>query len=158
MRLYVAGPMTGYPHFNIPAFDAMAAELRANGHEVISPAELDDPDDRAAALASPDGSALHYGSDALRKQTWGDFLARDVKLLADDGIEGVVVLPGWNHSRGALLETYVARMLCGIGIYRWTKSGLTRIRLLELGKAWLQKTDISFASPAEEPIYEAVLR
>lgn len=115
MKLYTAGPMSGLPQFNYPAFIKVAERLRSNGHEVVSPAELDDPDDRAAALASPDGHMLAY-TGATRK-TWGDFLARDVKLLADDGIEGIVVLPGWERSRGARLETFVGHALCGLPVY-----------------------------------------
>lgn len=114
MKLYTAGPMTGIPQFNYPAFIKAAEDLRALGHEVISPAELDDPADRAAALASPNGLMSEFNSAS--SQTWGDFLARDVKLLADDGIEAIVVLPGWKQSRGARLETFVAYM-CGLPIY-----------------------------------------
>jgi len=39
MKLYLAGPMRGYPEFNHPAFHAAAAELRASGHAVFNPAE-----------------------------------------------------------------------------------------------------------------------
>lgn len=115
MRVYIAGPMTGIPQFNFPAFDAAARDLRAVGLDVVSPAELDDPVDRAAALQSPDGSALSYGNGV--KKTWGEFLARDVKLLSDDGIEGVYVLPGWRKSRGARLETFVAKAMNGLPIF-----------------------------------------
>ena len=41
MRIYVAGPMRGFPLYNFPAFDAAAAELRRHGHTVISPADHD---------------------------------------------------------------------------------------------------------------------
>lgn len=112
MRLYIAGPMTGIPHFNIPAFDHAAEVLRAAGHDVVSPAELDDPEDREAAYASPDGSEVHYDTG----KTWGDFLARDVKLIADGGIDGIVCLPGWENSKGARLETFVGR-ICGLSIW-----------------------------------------
>lgn len=30
-RVYIAGPMTGLPEFNYPAFNACAADLRAKG-------------------------------------------------------------------------------------------------------------------------------
>ncbi|MBA3583914.1 MAG: DUF4406 domain-containing protein [Gemmatimonadetes bacterium] len=150
MHIYTAGPMTHLPQFNFPAFDAMAANLRAYGHEVISPAELDNPEDRAAALASPDGSHLDYGNGV--KATWGDFLARDVKLLADGGIEAVVVLAGWERSRGARLETFVANALCGLPIYEFRFSHghqynvLTEVPYLSLVRAWADKSDISFHS------------
>lgn len=113
-HLYIAGPMTGIPQFNFPTFDTAAEHLRSLGFEIQSPAELDDPETREAALASPDGAP---GSGAANDETWGDFLSRDVKLIADV-VEGVAVLPGWETSRGARLETFVAR-LCGKPVYEY---------------------------------------
>ncbi len=134
--VYMAGPMTGLPQFNFPAFDALAASLRSAGYAVISPSELDDPEDRAAALASPDG--YMHGGHHMNK-TWGDFLARDVKLIADGPIDGIVILPRWETSRGARLETFVGRMLCGKAVYRWdaTYEVLRKVSMLELAKGWL---------------------
>lgn len=108
MKWYLAGPMSGIPQFNIPLFDKATAALRAGGLDVISPAELDNEETRAAALASPDGSP---GSGTTNGETWGDFLARDVKLVADE-VGGIIFLPGWHRSRGARLEAFVG-LLCG---------------------------------------------
>ena len=41
MTCYIAGPMTGYPRFNFDAFDAARDDLRSDGYDVISPADLD---------------------------------------------------------------------------------------------------------------------
>lgn len=103
-RFYLCGPMSGIPGFNIPLFDEAAEKLRKTGLTIVSPAELDDPAVRADCLASPmgDHNAMHG--------TWADFLARDVKVIAD-GVEGLVLLPGWEQSRGARLEVFVA-LLC----------------------------------------------
>lgn len=116
MKVYLAGPMTHVPQFNIPAFDAAAKDLRVVGHEVVSPAELDDPETRAISLASPDGNPDTLTSHG---KTWGQFLARDVQLIADGGIEVVYVLPGWGDSRGARLETFVAKAMCGLPIFEY---------------------------------------
>lgn len=109
MKFYLAGPMSGLPQFNFPAFDAAASLLRELGHEIVSPAELDDEDTRADALASPDGRPTQR--DKVNGHTWGDFLSRDVKIVADK-VQGIVFLPGWDKSRGARLEAFVG-ILCG---------------------------------------------
>lgn len=104
MKVYLCGPMTGIPQFNFPLFDKVAHNLRLAGYQVVSPAEMDDPKTRKAAMASVDGAP---GSGSSNGETWGDFLARDVKLLSDGGIEAIVLLPNWWQSRGATLETTV---------------------------------------------------
>lgn len=96
IKAYLAGPMSGLPQQNFPAFDIAAKTLRADGWEIVSPAELDDSVDREIAM-----------TDAPARKSWGDFLARDVKLLADTGIEAIVFLQGWTDSRGARLEATV---------------------------------------------------
>jgi hypothetical protein len=135
MRVYTAGPMTHYPQFNFPKFIALAAKLRAAGYEVVSPAELDNEADRARAMASPDGSPIHYESG----MTHGDFLARDVKIIADGGIEAIVVLPGWERSKGALWETFCGH-LNGLPVYRDMFNGpepmLVRVDITTLANAW----------------------
>ena len=78
MKWYLAGPMSGIPQSNFPAFDAAAKHLRDLGHDIVSPAELDDEETRANSLAN-----------LPTKQTWGDFLARDVKIVADQ-VQGIV--------------------------------------------------------------------
>lgn len=112
MRLYLAGPMTGYPQFNFPLFTETAERLRADGYDIVSPAEMDDEETTALAMASPDGAP---GSGTANGETWADFLARDVKLIADE-VDGVVVLPKWWTSKGASLEVFVA-LLCNKPVY-----------------------------------------
>ena len=97
---YLAGPMSGVPKFNIPLFDEVAARLRGAGYKIVSPAELDSPTTRARCAASLDGAPIP------ELGTWGDFLSRDVKLVADR-VDGIILLPGWERSRGARLEAFV---------------------------------------------------
>lgn len=105
MKYYLAGPMSWIPQFNILAFDRVAQYLRAAGFEIVSPAELDHPIERLRCLASPDGALGATG------RTWGDYLARDVRIVADD-VQGVFLMDGWAQSRGARLEAFVG-YLCG---------------------------------------------
>jgi hypothetical protein len=119
MRIYIAGPMSGIPQFNFPAFFAAAEKLRAAGFEVISPAEIDCKEDGDAALQSKTGDPV----EAAR--SWGDFLSRDVKLLADTGIEGIVFLPGWYKSKGAKLEAFVGLLQKNFKFFRYTDAGAT---------------------------------
>lgn len=130
MKVYVAGPMTGIPGFNVPAFDAAAAQLRAQGLEVVSPAELDGPEARAIIMASATGSH----ADLPPRESWGFYLSRDVRLLADDGIEAVYVLPGWEKSAGARFETFAASAILGMPVYHLDG---TAVSFLTLRAAWL---------------------
>ncbi len=132
MKIYLAGPMTGIPQFNFPAFDEVARQLRSLGHEVVSPSELDTSDTRAWALASKNG--VPPGGVTPEGETWGDILARDVKLVADSDIDAVVVLKGWERSRGALLETFVAGSLLGLPVLSWPL--LDVVSGAELAFAW----------------------
>lgn len=85
--LYVAGPMTGLPDFNFPAFAEATAQLRAAGYSVESPAEA----------GQVDGF------------TWNQYMRRG--LLQMLRCDGVAVLPGWEGSRGAGIECRLARDL-----------------------------------------------
>lgn len=90
-RLYIAGPMTGMPEWNFPAFRAAAAQLREVGYDVIDPSEGDEPT----------GGADH--------RSWQHRMRVAVtKLMACDG---VAFLPGWPGSRGARIEVKLARDL-----------------------------------------------
>lgn len=134
-KYYLAGPMTGLPFANIPAFDAAAKDLRARGYDITSPAELDDDKIRAESVADATG-LIHAGS-------WGEFLARDVKLLADE-LNAVVLLPDWGRSRGANLEVFVA-MTCGYPLFKyepWTDVGFTSVSYAEAFEEILMKHKI----------------
>jgi nucleoside 2-deoxyribosyltransferase len=102
MKVYLAGPMSGHKQQNFPAFQEAAKMLRAQNFDVVSPAEMDDPKDYAIAMA-----------DEPAQKTWGEFLARDIKMIADGGIDGIVFLPDWFRSRGARLEATVGLLQKG---------------------------------------------
>jgi len=125
-RPYVAGPMSRIPKYNVPAFMAVAAELRSRGLRPILPADLQSKRHRDALMKS-DGHA------PATDKTWGDWLSLDVRLVADEA-DSVVVLPGWRKSRGARLETFVA-YLCGKPVLYYPS--LTRVPRTILFNVWM---------------------
>lgn len=92
MTIYLAGPMSGIPEFNHPAFHAAAAKLRAAGWEVVNPAEV-----------NPDHT-----------RPWAECLRADIVAMMD--CDSIVLLPGWMDSRGARLERHIAVQL-GMAVY-----------------------------------------
>lgn len=94
-RVYIGGPMTGLPEFNYPVFNAVAAQLRAEGREVVNPAEQD-----SGSTGKP----------------WDFYMRLALRGLLD--CDEIMLLPGWEHSRGARLEHQVAREL-GMKVTLW---------------------------------------
>ena len=83
--VYLAGPMSGYPDHNRPAFHKAAAVLRTiHAMDVVNPAELDDE-----YPLSP-------------KAPYTDYYRRDMEFLRQANL--IVVLPGWQRSTGATYE------------------------------------------------------
>ncbi len=101
MKTYIAGPMTGYPDLNFPAFHAKAAEQRALGYSVVNPAEINGGVAELAACATMTKAELdaHYRS----------CMVNDITALV--GCERIVMLDGWTRSKGAMLEHHIARVL-----------------------------------------------
>lgn len=85
--VYIAGPMTGKPDLNFPAFRKAAKELRSQGYLAVNPAELE-----------PNQSA-----------TWQDCMRKDIAELVK--CEFIYLLPGWQESRGATTEMFIAQRL-----------------------------------------------
>ena len=77
--------MTGMPEWNYPAFNALAAELRAEGFDVFNPAEAFEADTSLA---------------------FEQYMRADIAALLE--CAAVVVLDGWRQSVGAVLEVAVA--------------------------------------------------
>ena len=96
MKVYIAGPMTGYDNYNRDAFAAKARELRQQGYEVFSPAELDDEDEKFQELEAAGEYPL----------LWHYCMKRDLALLLT--CDAIHMLPGWEDSVGASTEMNVA--------------------------------------------------
>jgi len=87
MKTYVAGPMSGLPDFNFPAFHAEAARLRACGDTVLNPAENAEPPCKS----------------------WEGYMRMAIAQVVQ--CDAVFMLSGWEDSRGARLEHRIAKEL-----------------------------------------------
>jgi hypothetical protein len=106
MKIYLAGPMTNLPKFNFPAFFAAAEGLRAQGHEVFSPAEADI--ERAGNGWWEDSDGTHEGLPP--EINYKECLRVDLNWILDHA-EAIALLPGWERSSGVGAELALARCL-----------------------------------------------
>ena len=90
-NIYLSGPMDGMPKHNFPAFHAEAVRLRALGHWVVNPVEINPDQNRSR-------------EECLRNDLF--WMMR---------CDTLALLDGWERSRGALFEMHVAQET-GIGI------------------------------------------
>lgn len=91
IKLYIAGPMTGLPESNYPAFNAAAARLRQLGYHVENPAENGELKD------------------------WQEYMRAGIKQLIS--CDTIVMLEGWEKLKGATIEHYLAMQL-GMTVWR----------------------------------------
>ena len=85
MIIYIAGPMSGHPQNNYPAFWLAANKFRAHGLKVLNPAELP---------ILPD---------------WQAYMRESLKMVAE--ATHIHFLPGADTSRGAQIESFIAKEL-----------------------------------------------
>ncbi|WP_447868677.1 DUF4406 domain-containing protein [Rahnella aceris] len=85
MKVYIAGPMTGLPHFNRPAFNQAALNLSFEKHIPLNPAIL------------PDGL------------TEADYMAVGITML--QRADAIFLLSDWQFSAGARAEHALALKL-----------------------------------------------
>lgn len=82
---YISGPITGIEGWNVYAFNYAANLLARHGIECINPADnIGDP-------------GTH----------WNDWMRCDIRLLLT--CKAIVMLEGWEQSKGARLENHIAR-------------------------------------------------
>lgn len=85
--VYIAGPMTGLPEFNYPAFVKAEHGLADAGYDVENPAN----------------------NLAPENPTWANYMRVTIPQMLK--CRGIALLPGWEESRGAKLEVQIALAL-----------------------------------------------
>lgn len=91
---YIAGPMSGHPEFNYPAFFAMENRLRDLGiQDILNPV---------------------YIADGELGHPYDFYIRHSMKMLIQ--AQSIVMLNGWKGSKGAELEYHTA-MTMGIPVF-----------------------------------------
>jgi hypothetical protein len=153
LKVYIAGPMSGYEEWNFPAFFKAEEELKLLGVDVINPAHNDGTDIEKAL------ESARFG-----KRDWAWYMRRDLAYVME--CDTICVLEGWQKSKGASLEVKVARALGmpvltlqkgklvprvnAIGLSGWARSGKDTVANYIIEKYGYTKA--SFAQPIREAL------
>lgn len=100
-KIYLSGPMKGYPESNYPLFRRVAAELRDEGHHVYNPAEF-----------KHDGP---HDTFPLR-EAFAEYCA----FICNEA-DAIVLLPGWEKSLGVSAELALAKN-CGLEVIEYVSA------------------------------------
>lgn len=92
-RIYIAGPMSGFPDGNFPAFDAKEKQLKNAGWEVINPAQMDRE------------CGVHPSN--MGEYDYEDCASRDIAVLHT--CNAIYMMAGWQYSKGACWERALAK-------------------------------------------------
>ncbi len=92
--IYIAGPMNGHPDWNYDSFHQAEKEILQQGYRVVNPARLCPIDG-----LEKDQSKGQNGRFSTAMRTC-------LKVMLN--CSAVALLPGWEKSRGATLERYIA--------------------------------------------------
>lgn len=87
-KVYISGPMTGYPEYNRPAFAEAAQAIKARGWEPANPAR----------------DIIVKGEAA-----WDTYMRYAITLMMQ--CDGIYMLDNWQYSRGATIEYQLAMSL-----------------------------------------------
>lgn len=87
-RVYICGPISNMPDDNKPAFENAQRVVNLLGFDAINP---------------------HDTCKDIEPKEWTACMKADIKVMVD--CDYLVVLKGWDGSKGAILETSIANQL-----------------------------------------------
>lgn len=102
MLVYIAGPVSNMPNYNREAFMDADEALARHGFRVCNPAFIGD-------------EVFRHFEKVNRDPTWADFMRACVPKLA--GCDCVLMLEGWEKSKGAKWEMIIAKYCFGMPVF-----------------------------------------
>src|SRR5258705_673963 len=107
--IYLAGPMTGKPNFNIESFITYKERYTTLRFNVISPTDVD---------GGENGKSYNY------------YIKHSLDMFVKNHLDAIYFLPDWETSKGAKLEKHIANVL-GIPTYNAETGRLLLVEQLE---------------------------
>jgi Domain of unknown function (DUF4406) len=96
--VYISGPMTGIYQFNRPAFFSMEKKILQDYKcKVLNPARITDP------------HVSRYHKGLKKAELYREYMKHDIDLIFRS--TAMVLLTGWQCSKGAVAEFSVAKSL-----------------------------------------------
>ena len=102
-RVYISGPMTGIDDFNRRAFFAAELRLYRQAEHEGWIANVENP-----------GKEAHW--NIVEGKSYGSCMRSCIERLVD--CDAILMLPGWEHSRGACVEREIAE-ICGMEVLEY---------------------------------------
>tara|TARA_Y100001963_G_scaffold146162_1_gene220719 strand:- start:3261 stop:3611 length:351 start_codon:yes stop_codon:yes gene_type:complete len=93
LKIYIAGPMSGYPSHNWEAFDAKEEQLAAAGWDVVNPAKMD--------------REMGFDPKELGEYEYEDAARRDIEAL--EKCDAIYLMHNFQFSKGACWERALAK-------------------------------------------------
>lgn len=97
MKVYISGPIKGYPNGNREAFAARVESLTTLGFTAVNPHDVEPKHAGPCRGEALEGKAHRYGC----------YLAADIAVLLV--CDMITTLPGWQTSTGAKVEMMIAK-------------------------------------------------
>jgi hypothetical protein len=98
MRVYLAGPMSDLPEYNADGFRKAARYAKAQGWTVFSPHDTKPSHGGQPCIGDPATWTYHRGLT----HTYACWLAASMAEMVR--CDALLMLPGWEDSRGARIE------------------------------------------------------
>lgn len=113
--VYIAGPMTGIPYFNFPAFFSAQLSLEEKGYTVFNPAKKDvdtfgDVFDQCTEGSHEQFYQLLADRGIQQRPDMRHFARIDLNWIIDNAT-AICPLEGWQKSKGARTEMALAEWL-----------------------------------------------
>jgi len=99
-KIYISGPISNQPNLNREAFYQEAERIRTMGNQPVNPHGIG---------AEIENKLSHVWDFLTEDGKWREYMVEDIRALLK--CDAIHLLPGWENSRGAVIEEMIAEAL-----------------------------------------------